>query len=281
MSAGREGIGQPALDAVADFRQAAGMDEIWAQLHRHMAGFGITGVMYGFEAVSMVGKPHDLLLCSYDSSYMDAKRSADLLDCDEFVRMAKVETAPILWGRVTVTELERLPPLARRAIDLDWEYGILTGVTLPLRFNGSLGRAGFGLHAAHMTWAEFERVWQERGPAIQAIATAFDVRLRADHLDEVFPLTPRERECLLWVIEGLRPQRIAHRLGTHVKTVEKQLDSARRKLGATTVAQAVATALVHGLVTPGGSSGHRPHRGRPSTPAWRQAALGPGAAPER
>lgn len=235
-------------DAVDDFRQAAGLDELWARLHRHLAGFGVTGVLYGAEAFPSAGRDHDIMLSSCDRSYMDAKLSGGLYASDAFVRAARKEAAPILWS--DTSRLNQLTPAAKRSLDLDWDYGVTTGVTLPMRFNKGLGVCGFGLHAANLPWGEFDRIWQENADIISSIAHACDIRLREEHACDLLALAPRERECLLWLAAGLRPQQIAHRLGTHAKTVEKQIESARRKLHATTTIQAVAAALVYGVITP-------------------------------
>jgi DNA-binding CsgD family transcriptional regulator len=63
-------------------------------------------------------------------------------------------------------------------------------------------------------------------------------------------LSPRERECLLWLVAGLRSDRIAERLGLSRATVDLHLSRARRRLGARTREQAVARALMFGLLTP-------------------------------
>jgi LuxR family transcriptional activator of conjugal transfer of Ti plasmids len=61
-------------------------------------------------------------------------------------------------------------------------------------------------------------------------------------------LSKRERECLALLSQGLRYQQIAFQLGTSVRTVEKQISSARVKLKAATIPQAVAIAVKHSLV---------------------------------
>lgn len=63
-------------------------------------------------------------------------------------------------------------------------------------------------------------------------------------------LSPRERECLLLLSKGLRNDMIAHRLNVSVPTVELHLANARRKLGAATREQAIATAVLLGLLDP-------------------------------
>jgi len=47
---------------------------------------------------------------------------------------------------------------------------------------------------------------------------------------------------------GLQVDQIAFRLGTHIKTVEKQLYSARKKLGARNTTQAVIKGLLLGQI---------------------------------
>jgi len=62
-------------------------------------------------------------------------------------------------------------------------------------------------------------------------------------------LTPRERQCLVLLARGLRGDAIANCFGTDPKTVEKQIASARAKLGAATVPQAIAIAILNNLLT--------------------------------
>lgn len=73
--------------------------------------------------------------------------------------------------------------------------------------------------------------------------------IKADEATNIH-LTPRERECLLWLSMGLRNAQIAYRLGIKLVTVEFHLANARRKLNATTREQAVAAAVRMGLIEP-------------------------------
>ena len=61
-------------------------------------------------------------------------------------------------------------------------------------------------------------------------------------------LSKREKECLVMLAGGLRYQQIAYQLGTSVRTVEKQISSARIKLNADTIPQAIAIAVKKSLV---------------------------------
>ncbi|MDQ2106701.1 response regulator transcription factor [Azospirillum isscasi] len=61
-------------------------------------------------------------------------------------------------------------------------------------------------------------------------------------------LTAREKQCLAYLAQGLRCRAMASAMGITVKTVEKQIESARRKVGAKTREQAVAIAVAKRLV---------------------------------
>ena len=80
-----------------------------------------------------------------------------------------------------------------------------------------------------------------------------DPRLRRDNPTlgsggQAMALTARERECLQFVAAGYRVARIAHRLSLSEKTVEFHLANARRRLNAQTTGEAVANAVVRGLI---------------------------------
>lgn len=62
-------------------------------------------------------------------------------------------------------------------------------------------------------------------------------------------LSNREQECVEFLARGLRYQQIAFELGTSVRTVEKQISSARIKLKASTITQAIAIAVDMHLVS--------------------------------
>lgn len=62
------------------------------------------------------------------------------------------------------------------------------------------------------------------------------------------PLTTREKQCLSYLALGLRLQELADRIGISTKTAEKQIASAKKKLGANTREQAVAIAISNKLI---------------------------------
>ncbi len=66
--------------------------------------------------------------------------------------------------------------------------------------------------------------------------------------DDLPELSPRERDCLAYVADGRRDSEIADLLGISDTTVRFHVDNARRKLGATNRAQAVARLANRGVL---------------------------------
>lgn len=64
-------------------------------------------------------------------------------------------------------------------------------------------------------------------------------------LPRVIGLAPREKETLELLVAGLRPDKIADQMGIGYRTVDKYINSAKRKLHARTRDQAVANALIY------------------------------------
>ena len=74
-------------------------------------------------------------------------------------------------------------------------------------------------------------------------------RRRVPPADErVGTLSPRGRQCLTMLASGLRTARIAERMQVTPVTVEYHLRNARRKLGALTREEALASSIRRGLL---------------------------------
>jgi DNA-binding NarL/FixJ family response regulator len=63
------------------------------------------------------------------------------------------------------------------------------------------------------------------------------------------PLTPREREALILIADGLRSLEVAERMGIGIRTVDTYRQSIREKTGIDTPAEFVTYAQDHGLLS--------------------------------
>ena len=70
-------------------------------------------------------------------------------------------------------------------------------------------------------------------------------RSRRDIEERIAGLTPRERQILALVIDGLPSQNIARKLGTSVKTIDVHRTRIKAKTGADSIATLVRDILQH------------------------------------
>lgn len=129
--------------------------------------------------------------------------------------------------------------------------GLACGVGFPVFLPGGrrIGGVNLGLPGTLETLDEFPASDLLAG---MMAATAAHTRIW-DLRDEIAPpraLSPRESDCLLLLAAGLRTKDISERLKISDATTTFHLNNAKAKLGADTREQAVARAVVLGLITP-------------------------------
>jgi DNA-binding NarL/FixJ family response regulator len=140
--------------------------------------------------------------------------------------------------------------LARRLAESQPDLGVLIYTGLEdeglLREAIDSGARGFALKA---------------GPARDLVAAARAVASGGSYVDphltfvlgesatgEVATLSPREREVMAALAEGLKGPQVAERLGIAPDTVRTHVENAMHKLEARTRVHAIAIALQHGLI---------------------------------
>lgn len=215
------------------------LDVAWCH-HAHVAQEGSPG---GRPAVQ-------LRLSTLPPAWRDHHAAQRYWEADAAVRHCATALSVMPTGR----------GFAERAGDARWARmcadaeaaGFGDGLAVPLR----------GLPGA--SYGGFSLVTRERGAGFEAWraakgrAAVLAAQLAAQRLMQLAEatapppprLSPRERECLLWLTAGLRSDRIAERLGLARVTVDLHIARARRRLGARTREQAVAKALALGLLRP-------------------------------
>ena len=88
-----------------------------------------------------------------------------------------------------------------------------------------------------------------RAPALKRVKLAAGTKRSAERYQA---LTPREREVLRHVVDGLSSAQIADRLGISARTVEAHRAEVMRKLGVRKRTELLRYAFTHGLVPPRG-----------------------------
>lgn len=131
------------------------------------------------------------------------------------------------------------------------DFGMSYGVTIPVRdaSNWKLGGTGVSFEASSNK--DGDEIVAHATPLVESAAMLFHSRVQeGDIMRQFFPLSMREKECLLWVAAGLTNKEIAYKLSLSDKTVELHIKNAAKRLNACNRAHAVSRALIYGVITP-------------------------------
>jgi len=127
-------------------------------------------------------------------------------------------------------------------------FGLAKGVCIPLHGLGCI----FGM----MSYASTDPRHPIMESSVHAEATLLatyvhqvaSLLISRPHAETLRPLSPRERECLKWAAEGKNSWEIGHLLKISERTAIFHLTNVTEKLGVMNRQQAVAKALVLGLL---------------------------------
>lgn len=158
-------------------------------------------------------------------------------------------------ARPILTDPDRFPGAKgaqRGFLELTEALGVRTCLGIPVRIH-TQGEFGGWVIGSDADESEFEAFCAAHGAELHLAALLAFERMAALARMEAkgsARLSPRERECLLWLSAGLRVAMIADRLALSEAAVNLYISNARAKLGARTREQAVARAILSGEIVP-------------------------------
>ncbi len=237
---------------VADFMtsisRAEGVDETWGLTVDFMSGLGASHVGISLN----LNDPEPLLLWTTPQWMKELFLECIYPDLDVAWEHCRQNVTPHLGGKSVECVSPDLPALRRQYLEEITEAGISTTCSIPVH-GSDADKWGIFDFATDFGPGDIDAFQKEFGAKVYLAATAAFRRLQNQietKTDDPVPLTPSERECLLWLGRGLRNESIAAKLGVRPVTVEFHLSNARKKLSAQTREQALATALLEGFVSP-------------------------------
>ncbi|MBR0906636.1 autoinducer binding domain-containing protein [Bradyrhizobium liaoningense] len=184
------------------------------------------------------------LISSYPRSWTSRYLRFQYQRLDPVVLQARAEQQTFSWGAFSGSIRPR-DREQRRFFDEATEFGIKSGITMPIR-------AGFGRMAA-FTVATDDSLMQPdlllatSQDIMQLLALYFHTHLRGRGAVAETPkagaLSQRERQCLAWAAGGKTVSETAVLVGVTPRTVAFHLENARRKLDAVSIAHCVAQAI--------------------------------------
>jgi DNA-binding CsgD family transcriptional regulator len=221
-------------------------------LASQLLSLGITGFFYGFSnSIRISARQRQVVDMFHKHTY---GAQWERLVGPKAVEMLDPSIATMLSGQELVEwsvhdyHYPMLSPEQRRIIDIEHRLGIRFGVSAVL--DDDRGRfAGVGLWFGQAnSHHEFTLQWAEVGTEALMLCRIFDNWLRSNAANILIKLTQREIECLAWLAHGQRPAEICHQLAISEKTFEKHIAAAKQKLRCSTRDQALAKAVVFGIL---------------------------------
>ena len=185
------------------------------------------------------------LISSYPKSWTSRYFDLHYEQLDPVVRRARLEHDLFSWGSGASTPGGTREQ--RKFFEEATTFGIQSGITVPIR--GGFGRMAAFTLATDDRAMRPERLVAKSRDVVQLVGLYFHTHAAArlgavgDQPDADGVLTQRERQCLAWAARGKTVADTAILVGIAPRTVVFHLENARRKLGATSIAQCVAEAL--------------------------------------
>ncbi len=237
-------------DFSEDVARLSSADAVWSRMANLAEDRGMP-----FCTLTMARRETGLhssqFISSLPDEFRDNYREGGLIGDDPFLSLI----CRNMTAAGIVTDGDRFPETNGRQgafLELTRSFGVKTALCIPVR---TIQQSEFGGWVIGGT---------TDGPAFDRICETFTAELHLAGLMAFERLTalahrarpahgrlsPRERECMLWLSAGLRVAKIAHRLDISESAVALYITNARRKLGARTREQAVARAIMSGEIEP-------------------------------
>lgn len=234
-----------ALEFVERCHSVSDIDKVIAEFRTFIAGYGFNASVCGAWDGLGQQRVHRFFFNDWPESWLKIYTEKDFVSADPFVEEARRAIAPFVWS-----EIERHRPLTPRAkdiYDVAHEYGWREVIGIPIHgpagYQGMVSLASMKditLSAADLGLLDMtsrvihERCRKEIGFGVMAKDTP--------------KLTARELECMQWVAVGKTDWEIAQVLGISSSTAHFHVESAKKKLGLSSRAEAVARLTLYGLL---------------------------------
>jgi len=245
-------LGNLSADLLTALARADTPAALWSVTADYLDGLGLTHSVYSLVDKRNPGASR--LWTSLPDFWRERYADKNYWHVDPYYRYCCTSFAPVRTGPEYLRDYGFLTAPERRVVHEGGETGFRSGFSAPVRLVGGPKFGGWNFGSV-MRRREMESFIQAHGDELRL--AGFYIHEYAQRLwqsDEarsrLSRLTPRERECLLWLSRGLRTAAIAHRLGIAPVTVDLHFKGARQKLKAATREEALAKAILDDQVEP-------------------------------
>ncbi len=228
---------------------AGSNDELYASATRVSHELGFKHFMHGLRTATSLTAPPRFTLQGDPQQWLAHYSQNDYQRVDPLITHCKSRVVPIAWNEKLFAK-----PAAAKIYAAARDFGLSDGITFPIH--------GPGVEVAMLTLIfpereeMSERDWANllgKGQLFAAYLHEASQRLLNEQKKpflENKPLTEREKQCLLWAAAGKTSWEISQILHITERTVVFHMANAAEKMGAVNRRQAVAKAIMLGLINP-------------------------------
>lgn len=232
----RDDIDPDLFELLAEIDEIVRLSEVPGLLARLVELYGLKSVAYLGSGVT--GRPEEgpYLAVTYSSEWVEHYKTRHFVDIDPAIQVGLRRMLPIDWS-----EFDRGNDKVRRLFGEASEFGLgRRGVSLPVHGrHGDRALLSITSDAGDRDWQRLRHEYMRDFQVLALHMHQAILRLAGGEPIEHASLSPRERECLLWIAEGKTYWECAVILGLSEHTVRCYLESARHKLGAANTTHAV------------------------------------------
>ena len=214
----------------------------WTVTTRFFDGFGFEGSVYGQRRLGVTPKADDIRFSARIQGWQAAYLAHKDYERDPLFIYAPQMPSIFFTGASFLDDYPYLGPEDVAVIHRARSFGLQSGIALKMT-GGVTGIArGWNLVSA-LGRADIQALHEQHGGLLHICAALADQKIAAVEPPGEARLTERERECLVWLAQGLRTDQIADRMSIRPVTVDMHMRNARTRLGARTREQALAIAI--------------------------------------
>jgi DNA-binding CsgD family transcriptional regulator len=224
--------------------QCRSSQEVGAAFSEFITPYGFVAAAAGESRETPEGRSWEFFFNTWPVEWLLQYQKNDYVRHDLVPMMARISASPFTW----LEALDGRTPTGKQREHYEWAlgWGIADVFAVPVHYPGG----DFGLCvsiADHPIENTIERA------ALQMASLFAHQRCRelgglSEASSTPTPLTPREVECLRWVLKGKSDTDIGKILGISHTTVHFHIERAKKKLGVKTRTQAAATVLSLGYL---------------------------------
>jgi DNA-binding CsgD family transcriptional regulator len=233
-----------ALRLIEELKKCKSSHEVGAAFARTIAPHGFTMVSCGGSRETPSGRVWDFFFNTWPPEWLLEYQKNDYVRYDMIPAVARLSATPFTW-----VELLRDREQTQKQIEFHnrvRDLGVVDGYAVPIHLPG--GDVGLCVSVSTHIIDDPE----ERLALHMASLHAFE-RCRAlggliEASSAKAPLSPRELECLKWVLDGKSDRDIGAILGISHTTVHFHVERVKKKLGVRTRTQAAAMVMTLGYL---------------------------------